>query len=174
LLLPIGLILLLFGTPLPPFALQHPHSLVSITPECGTNTTGLGGFQETDQLTIFAKMTKYQAHVNNPARIAEYTGRAFDIAMNERGPVQVNIPRDYFYGENDFVIPVPHVVEKSAGGQKSLNEAAHLIAHAKKPVIISGGGVVMGHGLEHVKALAEFLHAPVATTVSPLSSLPTS
>lgn len=72
--------------------------VVCITPECGTMTTGLGGFQETDQLTIFAKMTKYQAHVNNPARMAEYTGRAFDIAMNERGPTQLNIPRDFFYG----------------------------------------------------------------------------
>lgn len=111
-------------------------------------------------------MTKYQAHVNNPARIAEYTGRAFDIALNERGPVQINIPRDYFYGENDFVIPTPKVVEKSAGGQQSLSEAAQLIATAKKPVILSGGGVVMGHGVDQVKDLAEFLHAPVATTVS--------
>lgn len=117
-------------------------------------------------MTIFAKMTKYQANVNNPTRIAEYTGRAFDIAINERGPVQINIPRDYFYGENDFVIPTPHIVEKSAGGRQSLNEAANLIAHAKKPVILSGGGVVMGHGVEQVKALAEYLHAPVATTVS--------
>lgn len=90
--------------------------MISITPECGTTTTGLGGFQETDQLTIFAKMTKYQGHVNNPARIAEFTGRAFDIALNERGPVQINIPRDFFYGENDFIIPQPHIIEKSARG----------------------------------------------------------
>jgi sulfoacetaldehyde acetyltransferase len=138
--------------------------VVCITPECGTMMTGLGGFQETEQLTIFAKMTKYQAHVNHPARIAEYTGRAFDIAMNERGPVQINIPRDYFYGENDFTIPTPKSVEKSAGGATSLNAAADIIAKAKRPVIISGGGVVMGHGLESVKALAEYLNAPVATT----------
>lgn len=110
-------------------------------------------------------MTKYQGHVNNPARIAEYTGRAFDIALNERGPVQINIPRDFFYGENDFIIPQPHIIEKSAGGAQSLNQAANLIASAKKPVILSGGGVVMGHGVEQVKQLAEFLHAPVATTV---------
>jgi sulfoacetaldehyde acetyltransferase len=142
----------------------------SITPECGTNTTGLGGFQETEQLTIFAGITKYQAHVDNPARIAEYTGRAFDIALNERGPVQINIPRDYFYGENDFVIPTPKVIEKSAGGKQSLADAAHLIATAKKPVILSGGGVVMGHGVDQVKDLAEFLHAPVATTVSILQN----
>eukprot|EP00602_Paraphysomonas_sp_CaronLab_P005354 CAMPEP_0185018070 /NCGR_PEP_ID=MMETSP1103-20130426/917_1 /TAXON_ID=36769 /ORGANISM="Paraphysomonas bandaiensis, Strain Caron Lab Isolate" /LENGTH=590 /DNA_ID=CAMNT_0027547767 /DNA_START=185 /DNA_END=1957 /DNA_ORIENTATION=- len=138
--------------------------VVCVTPECGTMTTGLGGFQETDQLTIFRGITKYQAHVNNPARMAEYTGRAFDIAMNERGPVQLNIPRDYFYGEHEFTIPAPHSIEKSAGGATSLAAAADLIAGAQRPVILSGGGVVMGGGLAKVKDLAEFLQAPVATT----------
>ena len=45
------------------------------------------------------KITKYQAHVNNQARMAELTARCFDCAMLERGPTQLNIPRDYFYGE---------------------------------------------------------------------------
>src|ERR671923_2586163 len=71
--------------------------VVAITPEAGSMTMGLGGFQETDQLAIFSKITKYQAHVNHPARMAEVTARAFDMAMSERGPVQLNIPRDYFY-----------------------------------------------------------------------------
>ena len=43
------------------------HSAVlAITPETGSLSVGLGGFQETDQLPIFSKITKYQAHVNNP------------------------------------------------------------------------------------------------------------
>jgi sulfoacetaldehyde acetyltransferase len=58
--------------------------VVAITPEAGTLTKGLGGFQEADQLPIFSTTTKYQGHVNNPARMAEITSRAFDIAMNER------------------------------------------------------------------------------------------
>ena len=40
--------------------------VVVITPETGSLTMGLGGFQETEQLPIFSKITKYQAHVNNP------------------------------------------------------------------------------------------------------------
>ena len=44
--------------------------VVAITPETGSMTIGLGGFQETEQLPIFSKITKYQAHVNRPERIA--------------------------------------------------------------------------------------------------------
>ena len=47
--------------------------VVVITPETGSGTLGLGGFQETEQLPIFSKITKYQAHVNNRARMAELT-----------------------------------------------------------------------------------------------------
>src|SRR6202171_441276 len=45
--------------------------VVAITPETGSLSIGLGGFQETDQLPIFSKITKYQGHVNNPKRMAE-------------------------------------------------------------------------------------------------------
>ena len=73
--------------------------VVVVTPETGSMTLGLGGFQETEQLPIFSKITKYQAHVNNRARMAELTSRAFDRALLELGPTQLNIPRDYFYGD---------------------------------------------------------------------------
>lgn len=138
--------------------------VVCITPEAGTISKGLGGFQEADQLPIFSSITKYQGHVNNPNRMAEITGRSFDIAMNERGPTQLNIPRDYFYHEADYVINKPNHVEKSAGGPASLQAAAELIHGAKNPVILAGGGVVMGRATEDVKHLAEYLQAPVCTT----------
>ena len=64
---------------------------------------GLGGFQETEQLPIFSKITKYQGHVNNPKRMAEIAARCFDRAMLEMGPTQLNIPRDFFYGEEPVV-----------------------------------------------------------------------
>ena len=44
--------------------------VVVITPETGTMSMGLGGFQETDQLPIFSKITKFQGHLNNPRRIS--------------------------------------------------------------------------------------------------------
>jgi len=148
--------------------------VVCITPEAGTPTKGLGGFQEADQLPIFSTITKYQGHVNNPMRMSEITARAFDIAMNERGPTQLNIPRDYFYDEGKFTINKPNRIEKSAGGPDSLRAAVELIKNAKNPVILSGGGVVMGHGVEDVKALAEHLQAPVCTTYLHNDAFPSS
>src|SRR5437868_9991252 len=109
--------------------------VVVITPETGTTTMGLGGFQETDQLPIFSKITKYQGHVNNPKRMAEITGRCFDRAMLEMGPTQLNIPRDFFYGDHEFEIPQPIRIERGPGGTQSLDDAAELLTSAKFPVI---------------------------------------
>lgn len=139
--------------------------VVAITPEAGTATTGLGGFQEADQLPIFSTVTKYQAHVNNPTRMAELTARAFDYAMYERGPTQINIPRDYFYGENDFVIPGPRALSRGHGATEDIHHAAQILAAAKNPVLLVGGGVVMSPGgVEQAKLLAEQLQIPVCTT----------
>ncbi|MCL4746177.1 MAG: sulfoacetaldehyde acetyltransferase [Burkholderiaceae bacterium] len=148
--------------------------VVAITPETGSLTVGLGGFQETDQLPIFSRITKFQAHVNNPKRIAELTGRAFDRAMLEMGPTQLNIPRDYFYGDAELEIPRPIRVERGAGGEAALDEAAALLARSRFPVILAGGGVVMGDAQAQAIALAELLHAPVVCSYLHNDSFPAS
>src|SRR5690606_29078733 len=148
--------------------------VVIVTPEAGTMGIGLGGFQEGKQLPMFQEFTKYQGHVTHPARMAEYTGRCFDRAMSEMGPTQLNIPRDYFYGEIKAEIPQPQRLDRGAGGEKTLNEAAELLAQAKFPVIISGGGVVMGDAVEECKALAERLGAPVVNSYLHNDSFPAS
>ncbi len=138
--------------------------VVCITPETGTSTQGLGGFQETEQLPFFEKITKYQAHVTRQDRLAELTGRCFDLALTERGPTQLNIPRDLFYGEVDVAIPQPNTVERAAGGPESLKAAAEMLLQAQFPVIVAGGGVIMSGGQDQAKALAEYLQAPVVTS----------
>ncbi|ALR18583.1 MULTISPECIES: sulfoacetaldehyde acetyltransferase [Vibrio] len=148
--------------------------VVIVTPETGTKTMGLGGFQECNQLPMFQEFTKYQGHVTHPERMAEYTGRCFDRAMSEMGPTQLNIPRDYFYGEIKTEIPKPARLDRGPGGEKSLNEAADLIAEAKFPVIISGGGVVMADAVEECAALAERLGAPVVNSYLHNDSFPAS
>ena len=148
--------------------------VVMITPETGTMGMGLGGFQEANQLPMFQEFTRYQGHVNNPKRIAEYTGRCFDRAISEMGPTQLNRPRDYFYGEISCEIPKPMRVERGAGGENSLNAAADLLASARFPVILSGGGVVMGDAVEECKALAERLGAPVVNGYLRNDSFPAS
>ena len=137
--------------------------VVIVTPETGTMGMGLGGFQEANQLPMFQEFTKYQGHVCNPKRMAEFTGRVFDRAMSEMGPTQLNIPRDYFYGEIECEIPKPMRVDRGHGGEASLQAAVELLKTAKFPVILAGGGVVMGDAVEEAKQLAERLGAPVAT-----------
>ena len=137
--------------------------VVIITPETGTMGMGLGGFQEANQLPMFQEFTKYQGHVVNPKRMAEFTSRCFDRALSEMGPTQLNIPRDYFYGEITCEIPKPIHIERGSGGENSLQAAADLLAKAKFPVILAGGGVVMGDAVKECQALAERLGAPVVT-----------
>lgn len=148
--------------------------VVIVTPEAGTMGMGLGGFQEAKQLPMFQEFTKYQGHVTHPARMAEFTGRCFDRAMSEMGPTQLNIPRDYFYGQITAEIPQPRRLDRGPGGEQSLDEAAELLATAKFPVIIAGGGVVMADGVDACKALAERLQAPVVNSYLHNDSFPAS
>lgn len=148
--------------------------VVFITPETGSMGMGLGGFQETEQLPIFSKITKYQGHVNNPKRMAEIAARCFDRAMLEMGPAQLNIPRDFFYGEIEAVISPPMRIRHGAGDAAALDTAAELLAGARFPVILAGGGVIMSGGTAEAAALAELLGAPVANSYLHNDSFPAS
>ena len=148
--------------------------VVFITPETGSMSMGLGGFQETEQLPIFSKITKYQGHVNNPKRMAEIAARCFDRAMLELGPTQLNIPRDFFYGEIDAVIPTPMRIAHGPGDSAALDAAADTLAAARFPVILAGGGVIMSGGVAEAIALAEQLGAPVCNSYLHNDSFPAS
>jgi sulfoacetaldehyde acetyltransferase len=136
--------------------------MVVCTPAVGTLGVGLGGFQETEQMPIFSKITKWQVQVNRPERMAELLRRAFYIAKAEMGPVQVDIPRDYFYGEFATEIYPSLTLERGPGNPDQIEAAAEALARAKSPVILAGGGVVQGDAVDATRALAEYLTAPVA------------
>src|SRR5207342_2989375 len=104
--------------------------------------------------------------------MAELTARAFDRAHLELGPTQLNIPRDFFYGDIECEIPRPIVIERGAGGARSLDVAAELLASARFPVILCGGGVVMAEGQAEAVRLAELLQAPVANSYLHNDSFP--
>lgn len=125
-------------------------------------------------MPVFSKITRFQTHVNRPDRIAELTSRALDLALAERGPVQINIPRDYFYGVIDVEVPRPVPIERSAGGPQSLEAATEALKGARFPVIVAGGGVIFSHGTEEAVALAEQLGAPVVSSYLHNDSFPNS
>lgn len=146
--------------------------MVVFTPETGSNTQGLGGFQETEQLPFFEKITCYQAHCANGHRVAELLSRCFDYARLENAPAQFNIPRDLFYGEGDYTIPEPVRIERGPGGRQSLDAAAAALGAARSPVIVAGGGVASEEGIASVRTLAEYLTAPVVNTYLHNDSFP--
>jgi len=148
--------------------------VVFITPETGSMTMGLGGFQETEQLPIFSKITKYQGHVNHPRRMAEIAARCFDRAMLEMGPTQLNIPRDFFYGEIEASIARPMRINHGPGDSAALDAAADLLAGASFPVIVAGGGVITAGATAEAIELADTLGAAVCNSYLHNDSFPAS
>ncbi len=146
--------------------------VVAITPETGTLGMGQGGFQELDQMPWFEACTRYQVRVNRPERMAELARNCFYIAKAECGPTQLNIPRDYFYGQIDCEIYRTPDLSHGAGTEADLAEAARLLAGAAHPVILAGGGVSIGNAVEETRALAEYLTAPVVNSYLHNDSFP--
>ena len=138
--------------------------VVALTPETGSKGIGTGGFQELDQMAMFEKQTVYQVRVNRPDRMAELASRCFYRAKLELGPTHLNIPRDYFYGDLEAEILVTPTLGAGRAPKKDIEAAISLLKAADYPVIVSGGGVSQGDALDEIKALAEYLSAPVVST----------
>jgi len=157
-------------------AAYHAHSpMVVITPSATTGSVYLDGFQETDQLKMFQGITKYQIRVPRPDRMAETMRTAFRIAQAELGPVQVDVPRDYWYGDcDDDVLDTfqYRTSSRGPGPSAAVDRAAQLLVDAKFPVIISGYGVVVSNAFSEVSELAESLAAPVVNSYLHNDSFP--
>ncbi len=146
--------------------------VVAITPETGSIGIGTGGFQELDQMAWLEKCTKFQVRVNRPDRMAELARRCFYVAKSECGPTQLNIPRDYFYGDIDCEIYRTGEVFRGAGPGSQVELAAEMLAKADYPVILAGGGISIADAVEETEALAEYLTAPVVNTYLHNDSFP--
>ena len=135
--------------------------LLLMTPQAANKTMGQGGFQEVEQMKLFEDMVCYQEEVRDPARIAEVLNRVISKAKQCSAPAQINIPRDFWTQEIDIELPQIITLERPAGGEDSIKQAAGLLSNAQFPVILNGAGVVIGGAIDNSKALAEALDAPV-------------
>jgi sulfoacetaldehyde acetyltransferase len=135
--------------------------LLLVTPQAANMTMGQGGFQEVPQMAIFEDMVAYQEEVLHPSRVAEVLNRVILQAKRASAPAQINIPRDFWTQVIDIEMPAVVEFELPAGGEEAVAKAAELLSNAKFPVILNGGGVVIGGAIENSIALAERLDAPV-------------
>ncbi|MEZ5812200.1 MAG: sulfoacetaldehyde acetyltransferase [Rhizobiaceae bacterium] len=135
--------------------------MLLVTPQAANKTIGQGGFQEVNQMPMFAEMVCYQEEVRDASRIAEVLNRVIEKAWRGSAPAQINVPRDYWTQVIDIELPQMIRFERPSGGRQAIAEAAKLLSEATFPVILNGAGVVLGGAIEASKALAERLSAPV-------------
>lgn len=152
--------------------------LVCITGQVSSNLLGSDAFQETDIIGISTPVTKWNYQITKASEIPEVIAKAFYIAKSGRpGPVLIDITKDAQFGELDFSYkkcekirsykPVPKLnIDK-------VKEAAELINNAKKPFIVLGQGVIIGHAEQEFKNFIEKTNIPSASTVLGLSALET-
>lgn len=123
-------------------------------------------FQEVDQRSLLAPVTKRVVTVKSAARIGEYLREAFLVATAGRmGPVVVNIPSDLLAASVDAA-ETPSLPEptRAAPDQSTVAEAAQLLSEARRPLILAGAGVTWSRGSDALRAFAERLGAPVAAS----------
>ncbi len=135
--------------------------LLLVTPQAANKTVGQGGFQEIEQMNMFADCVCYQEEVRDPSRMAEVLSRVIQNAKRYSAPAQINVPRDYFTQVVDIELPRIVDFELPSGGEAALDEAAALLSNARFPVILNGAGVVLSGAIPSTVALAERLDAPV-------------
>jgi sulfoacetaldehyde acetyltransferase len=112
-----------FVTPIKTAYWNHTPMLL-VTPQAANKTIGQGGFQEVEQMKMFEDMVCYQEEVRDPSRIAEVLNRVIGKAWRGSAPAQINIPRDYWTQVIDIELPQIIRLERPAGGEQAIKEAA--------------------------------------------------
>jgi sulfoacetaldehyde acetyltransferase len=148
--------------------------LLLITAQAANMTMGQGGFQEVPQMAMFEDMVAYQEEVRHPSRMAEVLNRVIMQAKRASAPAQINIPRDFWTQVIEIELPAIIDFERPAGGEGAIARAAALLSNAKFPVILNGGGVVIGGAIKDSMALAERLDAPVCCNYQHNDAVPAS
>jgi acetolactate synthase-1/2/3 large subunit len=154
--------------------------MVCITGNVSSKILGTDAFQEVDITGITLPVTKHNFLINKAEDIAPAIRYAFQIAKSARpGPVLVDITKDAQQATAIFDFEAakpravrPHPMRKFEAS--SLDQAAELIRHAKRPVILAGHGVIESGAVEQLRTLAERTQTPVALTLLGLGGFPAS
>ncbi len=155
--------------------------LVVITGQVTSAFIGSDAFQEVDSVGISRPCVKHNFLVKRVEDIAVTMKKAFHIAMTGRpGPVVVDIPKDitdpsikidYEYPKDVSIRSYNPTVQ---GNQRQIKKAVELILAAKRPMIYSGGGVVLSNASEELTAFTQQLGFPITQTLMGLGAYPAS
>ncbi|MCD6597720.1 MAG: biosynthetic-type acetolactate synthase large subunit [Bacteroidales bacterium] len=151
--------------------------MVFITAQVVSNLIGTDAFQETDIIGISMPVVKWNYQVKTAEEIPEILAKAFYIAQTGRpGPVLIDITKDaqlqtidFKYKKCSFIRSYNPMVTID---MDSIKSAAILINHSRKPMILTGHGVLLSKAEKELMELAEKANIPVASTLLGLSSFP--
>ncbi len=153
--------------------------MVIISGQVPSTVVGTDAFQETDMVGISRPIVKHSFIIKHPSEIPEVIKKAFYLAQSGRpGPVVVDIPKDMGDPSLKFEYSYPKKVKlrsyspATRGHSGQIRKAAEMILAAKRPVMYSGGGVVMGGASEQLTELAKMLNIPVTNTLMGLGAFP--
>ena len=151
--------------------------MVIITGQVPTQAIGSDAFQEVDAVGITRPCVKHNFLVKDVKDLAETLKKAFYVATTGRpGPVVVDIPKDVTMMTTEYVFPEKiemrsyNPVVKGHPGQ--VKKATELLLNAKRPMIYSGGGVVLGEGAKELIDFTQQLGAPITNTLMGLGAYP--
>ena len=151
--------------------------MVVITGQVPTPAIGMDAFQEVDTIGITRPCVKHNFLVKDVRELADTMKKAFYIAATGRpGPVVVDIPKDITQHTCVFQYPDQismrsyNPTSKGHGGQ--IKRAVQMLLEAKRPVIYTGGGVILGDAAKQVTELARLLGFPVTSTLMGLGGYP--
>jgi len=153
--------------------------MVAITGQVATHFIGKDAFQEVDITGITLPITKHNYLVLDVKDLARVVKESFYIAQHGRpGPVLIDIPKDIFVQEADFVYPakvdLPGYRPTLMGHPSQIKRAAKLINTAERPLILAGRGVIISGAFAELKELAEKAQIPVVTTLLGIGCFPES
>jgi acetolactate synthase-1/2/3 large subunit len=129
-------------------------------------TYGRGSFQETDHIAMLESITKWATTIETPETIPWAIRRAIQIATSgQPGPVYVELPGDIGLGLAEIPVYTRSVPPpRPAADPAAIDAAASLIAAAKRPLLITGGGTILSGAGEAVARFAERFGIPIQTT----------
>ncbi|WP_234989224.1 acetolactate synthase large subunit [Demequina sp. NBRC 110052] len=153
--------------------------MVAITGQVGSALIGTDAFQEADIVGITAPITKHNVLVTDPAEIPRAIAEAFYIASHGRpGPVLVDIAKSAQQATTTFQWPgridLPGFNSGAKPHAKTVQEAARLLATARRPVLYVGGGVIRSGASAGLRKLTDLSGAAVVTTLMARGALPDS
>ncbi len=151
--------------------------MVVITGQVPTHYIGQDAFQEADTVGITRPCVKHNFLVRDVKDLAETIKKAFYIARSGRpGPVLVDVPKDVSAQKCEFSYPKSvsmrsyNPVTKGHAGQ--IKKALQLLMEAKRPMIYTGGGVILADAAEKLTKLVHALGFPITNTLMGLGGYP--